>query len=41
LAAVEQQLRFTEAENGLELKQAYERKEKAAQELGLTDCSSR
>ena len=41
LAALEQQLRFTEAEKGPELKQAYEQKEKAAQELGLTDCSSR
>jgi hypothetical protein len=41
LAALEQQLRFTQAENGLELKQAYERKEKVAQKIGLTDCSSR
>jgi hypothetical protein len=41
LAALEQQLRFTQAEKGLELKQAYERKEKAAQKIGLTDCSSR
>jgi len=40
LAALEEQLRFTEAENGLELKQAYERKEKAAQKIGLTDCSA-
>jgi hypothetical protein len=40
LSALEQQIRFTEAENGLELKQAYERKEKAAQKIGLTDCSA-
>ena len=41
LAALEQQLRFTKAENGLELKQAYERKENAAKKIGLSDCSSR
>lgn len=41
LAALEQQRRFTKAGEGLKLKQAYERKEKAAQELGLSDCSSR
>ena len=41
LTALEQQLRFTEEERGLDLKQAYERKEKVAQKLGMTDCSSR
>ena len=41
LAALERQLRFSRAENGVELKQAYERKEKAAQGIGLADCASR
>ncbi|MDQ2675875.1 MAG: hypothetical protein M3Y34_03620 [Actinomycetota bacterium] len=41
LAALDQQFRFTKAEDGLELKQAYERKEDAAQEIGFADCSGR
>ena len=41
VAALEEQRRFTKAENGLELKQAFERTEKAAQRIGLNDCSSR
>jgi len=41
VAALEQQRRFTKAEKGLELKEAFERKEKAAAKIGLDDCSSR
>ena len=40
LAALDEQLRYTEEENGAELKEAYERKEDVAKEIGLADCST-